>query len=265
MEEADEEAKFELEDYNSEDDDKSTRTAALLPSDQGLSSRSLQLMERSVSAVYRTCGLCWSSNICRLGFMFKASKENEELLTPDEIKIFYCSRTHSQLTQIVQELRRVDLPASSWVTEKDDHEANKLEAKVVVKHVPLGSRKNLCINPKVSELGSVSAINERCLELQQPDTPKDHKCPFLPNKENETLVNDFRDHTLARIRDIEDLGSLGRKIGICPYYASRATIKPSEVSPTSFESYDNLIEHRLLPCHTHYSCRSLPERPLISR
>ena len=67
------------------------------------------------------------------------------------------------------------------------------------------------------------------MELQQPDTSKDDKCPFIPNKENETLVNDLRDHTLAKIRDIEDLGKLGKKIGICPYYASRAIIKPSEV------------------------------------
>ena len=114
---------------------------------------------------------------------------------------------------------------------KDAPKEGDLEEKVVVKHLPLGSRKNLCINPKVSRLASAPAINERCLELQQPDTSKDHKCPFLPNKENETLVNEFRDHTLAKIRDIEDLGTLGKQIGICPYYASRATIKSSEVRP----------------------------------
>ncbi len=149
----------------------------------------------------------------------------------DDVKIYFCSRTHSQLTQFVQELRRVDLPEVSWAKEKDASKKRDLEDKVVVKHLPLGSRKNLCINPKVSRLGSAPAINERCLKLQQPETSKDHKCPFIPNKENETLVKDFRDHTLAKIRDIEDLGELGKKIGICPYYASRATIRPSEVRP----------------------------------
>lgn len=39
----------------------------------------------------------------------------------------------------------------------------------------------------------------------------------------------FRDHSLASIRDIEELGFLGREIGICPYYASRSAIKPSEI------------------------------------
>jgi chromosome transmission fidelity protein 1 len=97
------------------------------------------------------------------------------------------------------------------------------------KHLTLGSRKNLCINPAVSKLRSMTAVNERCLELQQPSTATSQKCLFVPTKENQALVNDFRDHSLASIRDIEDLGLLGRKMGICPYYASRAVIKPSEI------------------------------------
>ena len=211
----DDEAQFELDEYNSDDENTNANATAQLPSDQGLSSTSLQLMQQ-------------------LGLTIKPSAENEDLLPTDELKVFYCSRTHSQLTQFVQEVRRVDLPVSSWTIGQDDPRADNSDEKLVVKHVPLGSRKNLCINPKVSKLGSAPAINERCLELQQPGTPKDHKCPFVPNKENETLVNDFRDHTLAKIRDIEDLGSLGKKIGICPYYASRATIKPSEVSVPAY-------------------------------
>jgi len=210
IEDDDDEARFELDDYDSEEEGFESKTKSHLPSDQGLSSTSLQLMEK-------------------LGLVFKSSCGDEDLLSEDEIKIYFCSRTHSQLTQFVQELRRVDLPRAPWTTENTTSADISLDDKVVIKHAPLGSRKNLCINPKVSRLGTVPAINERCLELQQPKTPKDHKCPFIPNKENETLVNDFRDHTLAKIRDIEDLGALGKKIGICPYYASRATIKSSEI------------------------------------
>lgn len=100
-----------------------------------------------------------------------------------------------------------------------------------LKHLTLGSRKNLCINEKIAKPGaSTTAINERCLELQQPSTPKDKRCPYLPNKDNEVLVNDFRDHAIAKIRDIEDFGKLGKRIGICPYYATRAAVKPAEVS-----------------------------------
>lgn len=165
----------------------------------------------------------------KLGLVFKPSSEEIDLSPADEVKIYFCSRTHSQLTQFVQEVRRVQLPRLSSLTALNGAVDEPAEDHVVIKHVPLGSRKNLCINAKVSQLGSVAAINERCLELQQPKTLKDHRCPFIPNRENATLVNEFRDHTLARIRDIEDLGALGKKIGICPYYASRAAIKPSEI------------------------------------
>ena len=98
-----------------------------------------------------------------------------------------------------------------------------------LKHITLGSRKNLCINPSVNKLNSVTAINERCAELQQSGTAQEHKCVFLPNNENQSLVNDFRDHAIATIRDIEDMGSLGKEIGICPYYASRSAIRPAEI------------------------------------
>lgn len=75
----------------------------------------------------------------------------------------------------------------------------------------------------------MTTINERCLELQQPNTPSGKKCGFVPNKENQALVTSFRDHSLATIRDIEELGALGRQISICPYYASRSAIRPSEI------------------------------------
>ena len=155
----------------------------------------------------------------------KPPSDDAELEELNNTKIFYCSRTHSQLTQFANEVRRVKIPTS--VIEAGAASETSLEEGI--KHLTLGSRKNLCINPQVSKRGSAVAISERCLELQQSGTPQEHKCSFLPNKDNETLVNDFRNHTLARIRDIEDLEELGRTIGICPYYASRSTIKASEV------------------------------------
>ena len=158
----------------------------------------------------------------------------------DETKIFYCSRTHSQLTQFVHEVRRVDVPAP-WQDIKSTPEMKELD-KVPVKHLPLASRKNLCINPNVTKLGTATAINERCLDLQQAETPKDQRCHLLPNKDNEALVNDFRDHVMAEIRDIEDLGGLGKSTGICPYYAARASIKPSEVAAIIFD-YNLSADH----------------------
>lgn len=201
------EARFALDDYES--DDASHGQARTIGFDEsGFSAQTQQLM-------------------AKLGYSGETSKADEEDAM-DETKIFFCSRTHSQLTQFSSELRRVKLPPALIMDEEtsDIGQDSLIED---VKHLTLGSRKNLCINSKVNRLGSATAINERCLDLQQ-STSTEQRCPHMPNKDNEVLLNDFRDHALARIRDIEDLGSLGKKLGICPYYASRPATKFCEVS-----------------------------------
>ena len=207
----DDEARFVLDDYDSDEGAQQKSTSRSLEF-KGLSTESRELMQK-------------------LGLITKPLPGQEEDSTvTDEIKIFYCSRTHSQLSQFTNELRRVKITQGAGPGCAEEVPSPVWPVAEEIKHLSLGSRKNLCVNPQVSRLGNSTAINERCLELQQPKTPPALKCPFLPNKENETLVNDFRDHTLAKIRDIEDLGLLGKKLGICPYYASRSAIKPSEVS-----------------------------------
>ena len=168
-----------------------------------------------------------TENGLRAGLASKAETEGDHEFETTT-KVFYCSRTHSQLTQFAAELRRIKLPPLS--SPETDSEAPTIETVLEgIKHLTLGSRKNLCINSQVSKLGNQTAINERCTELQQSKASEARRCNYLPTKDNEPLVHQFRDHALARIRDIEDLGSLGKKIGICPYYASRAVIEPSEV------------------------------------
>merc|ERR1740122_271607 len=61
-------------------------------------------------------------------------------------KIFFCSRTHSQLSQFVQEVKKSPFAGD-------------------VSLVSLASRGNMCVNPNVNSLPSQAAINERCLEL----------------------------------------------------------------------------------------------------
>ena len=164
-----------------------------------------------------------------LGKLRGMKSNREEVHHSDETKIIFCSRTHSQLTQFVGELRRVRPPPSIDLEKgTGDMEDYTFEA---IKHLPLGSRNNLCINPKVSRLSSATAVTERCLELQKPGTSKELRCPFLPSQDDSdhALVRDFHENALAHIRDIEDLANLGRKAGVCPYYASRLVIKDCEI------------------------------------
>jgi len=107
-------------------------------------------------------------------------------------------------------------------TESDDPD----QITEAVKHVPLSSRQRLCINPSVSRLGSLAAINDRCTELQQ---SKSDKCPFVPNAENLSSTHRLRDTALATVPDIEDMFQLGKTLQVCPYYASRTAISGAEI------------------------------------
>lgn len=194
------EEQFVLDDYESDDENRVQKR----PHSQ-YSSETTQMMEK-------------------LGMLHEHDQNNGvDEQAEDELKVLFCSRTHSQLSQFVGELQRVTLPPGLPPENGEDEAAEHL------RHLTLGSRKNLCINAKVLKLGSPTAINERCAELQQPSTPADLRCPYLPSKEDEDVVLDFRDHALASIRDIEDLAAVGSELGICPYYASRPAIGPAEM------------------------------------
>ncbi|KAL4924664.1 DNA helicase [Aspergillus undulatus] len=202
-----EEDQFALEDYGSDNDGTSASTR-WSNSANGLSSSTLELLERLKGH----------------GSNSKSEDDDKE----NDVKIFYCSRTHSQISQFANELRRVKMPSSVPEDLRQGLiEDEELEERI--KHLSLGSRKNLCINPKVAALGNPTAINERCLELQQPNTAEQHRCSFLPSNEDEIKASSFRDHALATVKDIEDLGKLGKKMKICPYYASRPVVNYSEI------------------------------------
>lgn len=122
---------------------------------------------------------------------------------------------------------------SSLPSPQNDPEGDKkehAELEEVIKHLTLGSRKQLCINPRVSNLGNATAINERCMELQQSGVVADKKCSYLPNKESEDVLLDFRDRILSTVQDIEDISQVGKQLSICPYYAARKVIDQCEVS-----------------------------------
>jgi chromosome transmission fidelity protein 1 len=118
----------------------------------------------------------------RLG-MVPNGAEEEGVEYFEGTKVFYCSRTHSQLSQLASEVRKLSFPAAT-MDDKPDVETAVAEE---IKYSTLGSRKNLCINPKVNQLGSAVAINEKCLHLQQSREEAGSKCPYVPKPENEPL------------------------------------------------------------------------------
>ncbi|KIM88996.1 hypothetical protein PILCRDRAFT_812883 [Piloderma croceum F 1598] len=164
---------------------------------------------------------------------------------PDEpeptcTKIYYASRTHSQLSQILPELGKLKLQSQSnaAVPVLSDAEPPSLgrkrpdgeistddELRPQWRAVSLGSRKQLCINDELR--ARVGDLDEKCRELL--GEKKENRCQHLPPVDEDSKMVDFRDQILASPKDIEDLAAAGRLAHACPYFGSRRAIPQAEL------------------------------------
>ncbi|XP_058454504.1 ATP-dependent DNA helicase DDX11 [Malaya genurostris] len=173
-------------------------------------------------------------------FMVEDSDDEETVLAEDDdrrfkpVQIIFCSRTHSQLSQVVNEIRRTDFGKQIRLT-------------------TLASRQNFCINPEVKKLKSNSLINERCLDLQKKSASKTTSvdedknirkkqkvakaCQFY----NRSAIEELRNDSIFEIQDIEELVAFARQEKACPYYASRAAILDSQLL---MMPYQNLLHRK---------------------
>ncbi|PWN23453.1 DNA repair helicase [Microstroma glucosiphilum] len=145
-------------------------------------------------------------------------------------KVIYASRTHSQLTQFVAELKKTSFGKDVQVKEGSMGESEAIPA---IRTIPLGSRKQMCINEDVQKMGAkagAEAMNEACRELAS-SKEKSKRCQFLPPTDaiGRAQVLDFRDRALAQVRDIEDLVQVGKEMKTCPYYAGRTAARQAEL------------------------------------
>lgn len=131
--------------------------------------------------------------------------------------IFYASRTHSQLEQVVHELNRTEY---KWV-----------------KTTILGSREHFCINQKVKK---IKESNRQA-----------HVCRGLVSKRSCHYHNKFDACTTDKMTelldtgeamDIEDFVKLGIQKSICPYYMSR---QRSETAELILLPYNYIIDPKM--------------------
>ena len=151
-------------------------------------------------------------------------------------RIIFCSRTHSQLSQCVSELKRTRF--------KENFASSTI-----------ASRKQLCVNTKVNT-GAMSAqrINEMCLDMrkaqasststktkEEKEKEKNKKstiaeatttttkkgCPFLVSRSKAT--KSLADRALVQPLDIEELSSMATKTKSCAYYAARQASKNADI------------------------------------
>ncbi|ETS60057.1 hypothetical protein PaG_06051 [Moesziomyces aphidis] len=149
----------------------------------------------------------------------RAQDDDEE---PETLpRVVYASRTHSQLSQFVAELKKTSFGEVDVLNPTD----------LPVRTIALGSRKQMCINESVQHIArrkGTEAMNERCLELMK---AKKGKCAALPSFDlaGRAQILEFRDAAMAQVGDIEDLVQLGRDTKTCPYFAARTSAKQAEL------------------------------------
>ncbi|KAK0187881.1 helicase C-terminal domain-containing protein [Armillaria mellea] len=164
-----------------------------------------------------------------------------DMLDEEELtctKIYYASRTHSQLTQIIPEMKRLKLfPVNiqstcsssalprKRVAEESDDEVDIDSTVSYSRTVSLGSRKQLCINDDLRS--RKKDLDEGCRELL--NEKGDKRCQFLPPIDDDYRMTEFRDQILASPKDIEDLATAGRIVNLCPYFGSRRAIPQAEL------------------------------------
>uniref|UniRef100_A0A182QAZ7 Regulator of telomere elongation helicase 1 homolog n=1 Tax=Anopheles farauti TaxID=69004 RepID=A0A182QAZ7_9DIPT len=135
----------------------------------------------------------------------------DELRNKDT-KIIYASRTHSQLSQAMQELKNTSYH--------------------FVRAVVLGSRDQLCIHPDVSKIeGGNAAKTSLCRQKVKSQT-----CAFYTRVER---MQDRPEVATQPVLDIEDLVSVGGKLRACPYYLAKNLTEKAELL---FLPYNYLLD-----------------------
>eukprot|EP00057_Strongylocentrotus_purpuratus_P023977 XP_011678451.1 PREDICTED: Fanconi anemia group J protein homolog [Strongylocentrotus purpuratus] len=129
-------------------------------------------------------------------------------------RIYFGTRTHKQIAQIIRELGRTAYKS--------------------VRMSILGSREHTCVHPEVSRSKNK---NEGCKDLL--DDKTGGTCKFFTNVHKMKQQWQIRDYGLTEAWDIEDLVALGKRVKACPYFSSRSLKDQADVI---FCPYNYLID-----------------------
>lgn len=128
-------------------------------------------------------------------------------------KIIYSSRTHSQISQAIQELKRT--------------------AYSHVKAAVIGSRDQLCIHPDLERESNANKIQLCKIKVTT------RSCHFHNRLEGQKDNPEFKE---ARVLDIEDIVRIGKKLKCCPYYASKELMQNADIV---FMPYNYLLDPKI--------------------
>ncbi|XP_077996428.1 Fanconi anemia group J protein homolog [Glandiceps talaboti] len=163
-----------------------------------------------------------AQNVCTCQCaLLKSMTENPESENIPKVKvprIFFGTRTHKQIAQIIRELRRT--------------------AYSNVRMAILASREHYCVHPHVSRS---SNKNEGCKQLL--DNKNDDTCSYYQHAHKLKTQDQLRFRQgFDTAWDVEDLVTLGKKIRVCPYFAVRGLMDDADIV---FCPYNYLIDPKI--------------------
>ncbi len=116
-------------------------------------------------------------------------------------QMFICSRTHSQLSQLL-------------------HEVRKIPQADLFNIVTLGSRAQLCINPDVRKGGPAATVNDACRKLVE-----NSACEY---KKHSSALADLVSAVPLDIEEVCSKSSSLTQPG-CPYFATRSALETADL------------------------------------
>ncbi|KAJ6847349.1 putative DNA repair helicase UVH6 [Iris pallida] len=145
-------------------------------------------------------------------------------------KLLYCTRTVHEMEKTLAELRALHLSLPPA------HRRSLLS-------LGLSSRKNLCVNPAALSSSSRDSVDSACrrltaswvraLAVEDPATPL---CPFYESFDR-AMESSGPDALMLPpgVYSLQDLRSVGKERGICPYFLARQMIKYANVVVYSYQ------------------------------
>lgn len=141
-------------------------------------------------------------------------KTNNDKGKEKKMKLFYASRTHAQISQLISELKSTPYLPSIAI---------------------LASREHLCINKDVRELNK-SAMITKCHQLI-----KGGECRYYSRLQSRKKTT--TDYYANKVLDVEELFAEGARQEICPYYLSKLMVEDAHIIflPYTFLTHEHFF------------------------
>lgn len=182
---------------------------------KALRSGSTALLESPTGTGKTLCLLCatlaWAEH--EKSYL-KNSTHGTSMNLESKPQIIYCSRTHSQLSQVIQELKSSPYSA--------------------VKGALLGSKEHFCVHREVSQLSHSGLRNHACMSLRA-----ENSCRYFSALRSSVKCSALQSE---EILDMEELVQRGKTKVFCPYYLEREVAVNADII---FMPYNYVVDSTL--------------------